>query len=367
MQVGEYPVSERRISVVDSPTVGNSTHVNCTLGDTVEEKTRRILGWTNGDNSKSSYWEPYYRTTTTTTADRGRRGKRWNQPVGETVPNKILKCTARGSDPTQLTPPPSPSLSPQQMLPPPYGSHVTGYSAASAGRLQCAVQGDHTCIPDTSAAYSPVSPHNGPVEPQPRRVRSASDVFELLTKRMPNLCKERNRFRTLVDMVASVVELETQLNQLKEETKKVNGMLNSRTQWHMQSSDQYSTTTQGLSAGCIPPCSASSETPLDGSSPDMMSNSEFFTDVPEDLAGIDLTAFRSLVRTGAGEHYALGFSADTEYSRSWRNSTAQQFDGERSPSSVDHSTLYNLSVVDMSHYASSVTYCDSLAENAPLL
>ncbi|KFD57744.1 hypothetical protein M514_01414 [Trichuris suis] len=366
MQVGEYPVSERHISVVDSPTVGNSTHVNCTLGDTVEEKTRRILGWTNGDNSKSSYWEPWYRTTTCA-ADKGRRGKRWNQPLGEVVPNKILKCGARGGDPTQLTPPPSPSLSPQQMLPPPYASHVTGYSAASASRLQCAVQGDHTCIPDTSAAYSPVSPHNGPVEPQPRRVRSASDVFELLTKRMPNLCKERNRFRTLVDMVASVVELETQLNQLKEETKKVNGMLNSRTQWHMQSSDQYSVS-QGLSVGCIPPpCSTSSETSLGGSSPDMTSNSTFLTDVPEDLAGIDLTAFRSLVRTGASEHYALGFSVETDYSRSWTNSTDQQFDGEHSPSSVEQPSLYNLSVVDMSHYTPPITYCDSLAENASLL
>uniref|UniRef100_A0A5S6QGA6 BHLH domain-containing protein n=1 Tax=Trichuris muris TaxID=70415 RepID=A0A5S6QGA6_TRIMR len=364
MQVGEYPVSERQTSVVDTPTVGVSPPVNCTLGDTVEEKTRRILGWTNADNSKPTYWESWTRTAIH--SGRGRRGKRWNQPPDETVPNKILKCRAPGDDSAQLTPPPSPTLSPQQMLPPSYASHVAGYPVASAGRLQCAVQGDQVCIPDTSAAYSPVSPHNGPAESQSRRVRSASDVFELLTKRMPNLCKERNRFRTLVDMVASVVELEAQLNQLKEETRKVNGMLNSRTQWHIQSADQYSTT-EGISASCAPLGSVGSDVSLNGSSPHMLPNSAFLTDVPEDLASIDLTAFRSLVRTGVGEPYAPDFPVESGYSRSWPNSADQQFDGDHSPPAIEHPGIYNLSAVDANHYAPTITYCDSLTENASLL
>ncbi|KRX42453.1 hypothetical protein T05_14037, partial [Trichinella murrelli] len=261
-----------------------------TLGSTLEEKTRRILGWT--DQYTPTIGGDYY-ASITSRAEKGRKHRRWNTPNSYYCPYQPRTArTVDHSTPVgaQLTPPPSPVV---------VQNGTTVYGPCS-GAFQLPT-GHATNAQQDPIAYSPLSPSNSangaafefPTPPPTvinedavKSPRSAAAVFELLRKKMPNLSKEPNRFRTLVDMVASVIELESQLNQLKEETRKMNGMLNNcKACWPLATDVSFEQPGKveepALNVAC------------------KIEDSQFLpteTDVPDDLVGIDVTAFRSLVK-----------------------------------------------------------------------
>ncbi|KRZ71184.1 hypothetical protein T10_2617, partial [Trichinella papuae] len=289
--------SNRIIMLVNDTcrTAAIPTTAPSTLGSTLEEKTRRILGWT--DQYTPTVGGDYY-ASITSRAEKGRKHRRWNTPNPYYCPyqprtarlDHSAKSTPVGA---QLTPPPSPVV---------VQNGTTVYNSCSGATIGFQIPNGHvTNGQQDPIAYSPLSPSNSangttfefPTPPPTvinedavKSPRSPAVVFELLRKRMPNLSKEPNRFRTLVDMVASVIELESQLNQLKEETRKMNGMLNNcKACWPLATDVSFEQPGKveepALNVAC------------------KVQDSQFLpteADVPDDLVGIDVTAFRSLVK-----------------------------------------------------------------------
>ncbi|KRX90814.1 hypothetical protein T4E_10013 [Trichinella pseudospiralis] len=276
-------------------TAAMPTTAPSTLGSTLEEKTRRILGWT--DQYTPTVGSDYY-ASITSRAEKGRKHRRWNTPNPYYCPyqprtarhDHSAKSTPLGA---QLTPPPSPVV---------VQNGTTVYGPCTNATIGFQIPNGHvTNGQQDPIAYSPLSPSNSangttfefPTPPPTvisedtvKSPRSPAVVFELLRKRMPNLSKEPNRFRTLVDMVASVIELESQLNQLKEETRKMNGMLNNcKACWPLATDVSFEQPDKVEEPALNVVCDVQDSQFLPSES-----------DVPDDLVGIDVTAFRSLVK-----------------------------------------------------------------------
>ncbi|VDP14427.1 unnamed protein product [Soboliphyme baturini] len=246
------------------------------LGSTIQEKTRRILGWTYETVPITDY-SPLSIHQSPRKTSNGRRSR-----VDKNRKAKQMITSSVAPYPFNLVSPPPPAPPPhhqRQALSPlsncPLGLLVVGNNVglqqkgpnnfsqvlSSEMPLQNGVVTSCTSKVETPACTVPssykapmVSParpvsnetcsspvltaaESSPAPASSRLVASAKtsgEIFEMLRQEVPNLSQTQNRFRTLIEMVASVMELESQLKQLKEETRKVSGMLNSRKDCHSE-------------------------------------------------------------------------------------------------------------------------------------
>lgn len=142
----------------------------------------------------------------------------------------------------ELTPPPSPIFKnqangvtvvtlprPSLPQPPPYGKFQFHHQQPA---------------PEMQLPISPVSPPAVPavIVEDPlakagtfRPGASATEIFERLRTQMPQVSSEQSKFRILLQTVANVIELETKLAQLHEETRSLSNILEEkRRQQQMQ-------------------------------------------------------------------------------------------------------------------------------------
>lgn len=253
-----------------SPNVSSSSQMfttNGLLGNTIEEKTRRILGWTEHTAPSMTVGPlaPAAAHVNQRKADKGRKTKSASISAAAPYPYSLLANESnRGrksscpslcnmNDPIlrqQLTPPPSPvsnvsivslprqGRTPPTILPPPPPAYHSLQTARKS--VACEYYSDNSVSSPECLTILPISPVS-PAAPSnliqdgvcvmsssssssSSRI-STSEVFERLRKEVPHLPKEQSKFRILVQTVANVIELETKLAHLQEQTRTLSNML----------------------------------------------------------------------------------------------------------------------------------------------
>lgn len=186
------------------------------LGSTIEEKTRRILGWT--DDFTPSLTSVPTRGQLSTTARRAERSrtKRARLALNSApYPYSLLNSAENRSRRAQ----PSPDVKPTQPTPPPSPVYsANGVTIMSLPRTPGATPTPPTMPPPsyqqavaTSTLLSPVNDVS--------QATTAREAFERLKRLVPTLGSEKSRYRALVQTVAQVIELEAKLALLREETR----------------------------------------------------------------------------------------------------------------------------------------------------
>ncbi|KHN88321.1 hypothetical protein Tcan_11036 [Toxocara canis] len=168
------------------------------LGETIQEKTRSLLGWNNehcpsvmGDSQIvcSSRRSPMHHHSTS-------RRHPYSIPTG-----RVRKNSSSSSSTCSEYSQPSPSYSvrsyPESLSPEP----MTPYSGES--------------LPPRYTVYNPAF----------RSAEREARVFERLRQLVPVLPSDRNAYQVLIDTVSQVMDLEHQLEQLNEQTEDVKNSL----------------------------------------------------------------------------------------------------------------------------------------------